>query len=350
MPRRCAISSPDPTTDPASIEGFPASAGPVEADHHHVPGAGVLAFVVGLLVVAQSRANGELANEVGDGLLAAVMSFVVGIVLLAVIVLARPSTRDRLAHALPDELRHGRLRWWHLLGGLGGALIVAGQGIAVPALGVALFTVLVVGGTTGSSLLADRMGLGPGGVRPVTGLRVVAAIATTAAVALAVSGRFSSGDLVWGAVILSVVGGVAVSFQQAVNGQVAMRTGDPLVATSVNFAVGLSALTVALLVERAIGARTWTAPPPPWEQPLIWLGGPIGVAFIVTAAVAVRPLGVLLFSLLTIAGQLVGSLVSDLVFPTAGTVIGWQLVTGVVLTGAAVTLAALPGRSPAAGR
>jgi transporter family-2 protein len=187
----------------------------------------------------------------------------------------------------------------------------------------------------------DRIGLGPGGVRPITTGRVLAAVGTTLAVALAVSGRFSSGSLAWSAVLLTLTAGVAVSFQQAVNGQVAMRTGDPLVATSVNFVVGLTALTTVLVLEHVVGSNTWTWPPAPWSEPVLWLGGPIGVAFVVTAAVVVRPLGVLLFSLLTIAGQLVGSLVSDLLVPTAGTVIGWQLVAGVVLTGVAVTVAAL---------
>jgi transporter family-2 protein len=301
----------------------------------------VLALLVGVLVVVQSRINGELGHVVGDGVLAAVIQFGVGLLLLSVIVASRRSTRERLVRALPRELRAGRLRWWQLLGGLGGATLVASQGITVTALGVALFTVLTVAGTTGSSLLVDRIGLGPGGVRPITTGRVLAAVGTTLAVALAVSGRFSSGSLAWSAVLLTLTAGVAVSFQQAVNGQVAMRTGDPLVATSVNFVVGLTALTTVLVLEHVVGSHAWTWPPAPWTEPVLWLGGPIGVAFVVTAAVVVRPLGVLLFSLLTIAGQLAGSLVSDLLVPTAGTVIGWQLVAGVVLTGVAVTVAAL---------
>ncbi len=56
------------------------------------------------------------------------------------------------------------------------------------------------------------------------------------------------------------------------------------------------------------------------------MAGLIGVIFIFTAAVVVRPLGVLLLSLLTTAGQLAGSLVADLVAPTPGTDVGWQLV------------------------
>ena len=311
------------------------------SEHPHVPGAALLAFGVGLLVVAQSRINGELAQVTGDGVLAAVISFGTGLVLVTLIAVARRATREALIHALPRELRAGRLRPWQLLGGLGGATLVASQGLTVPALGVALFTVLVVAGQTGSSLVVDRVGLGPGGARAITTARVVGALGTTLAVALAVSGRFSAGSLAWGAVVLTVTAGIAISVQQAVNGMVAMRTGDPVAATLVNFVVGLSALVAVLLVAHTVGDQPWVAPPAPWSQPLLWLGGSIGVAFVVTAARVVRPLGVLLFSLLSIAGQLTGSLVSDLLVPTAGTVVSWQLVAGVLLTGAAIGFATL---------
>jgi bacterial/archaeal transporter family-2 protein len=318
---------------------------PVPVHHHHAPlWAMGLAFVVGLLVVAQGRSNGELAVVVGDGLLAAVISFVSGLLILVVIIAARPATRRALTLSLPAELRSGRLRWWHLVGGLGGALLVAGQGLAVPLLGVALFTVGMVAGNTGTSLVVDRVGLGPGAARPVTARRVVAAVGSTVAVGLAVSGRAVAGDLVVWAVVLVLVAGAAVAVQSALNGQVAVRTGDPIAATTVNFVVGLAALLVALAVEHLAG-HAWAAPPPPWEAPLLWLGGPVGVLFIASASIVVRPLGVLLFGLLNIAGQLTGSLVSDLLFPTPGTVVGAQLLAGMALTGASVALAATRPRS-----
>lgn len=300
-----------------------------------------------MLVVIQSRSNGELSVAVGDALLASVLSFTSGALILAVIVLSRPVSRRALTVALPQELRARRLRWWHLVGGLGGALFVASQSIAVPLMGVAVFTVVTVAGTTGTSLGVDRSGIGPGEPRPVTARRVVAAVGATATVALAVSGRFSSGDLVLSALVLSFVAGAAVAIQPALNGQVASRTGDPFAATVVNFAVGLTALLVALGVEHLLG-HAWTAPPAPWQAPLLWLGGPVGVAFIASASLVVKPLGVLLFGLLNIAGQLSGSLVSDIAFPTPGTVVSWQLVLGVVCTLASVTLAAVRPRRGAA--
>ena len=75
------------------------------------------------------------------------------------------------------------------------------------------------------------------------------------------------------------------------------------------------------------------------------IDGSVDVAFILTAAVVVRPLGVLLLSLLTTSGQLTGALVADVVAPTPGTLVTWQLVAGVALTIGAVALAAVRRRA-----
>lgn len=299
------------------------------------------------MAAAQSRINGQLAIEVHDGLLAAVISFGTGLVVVGVIAFSLRGPRAALLHRLPQEVRSGRLPWWQLIGGFLGATFVAGQGLVVPLLGVALFTVLAVAGSTTSSLLTDRAGIGPGGRRPITARRVVAAAGTVLAVGLAVSGRVSVGDLVVWALVLSLVAGAMTGVQPALNGQVGAKTGEPLVATVVNFVGGTAGLLLALAVEHLAG-HPWAAPPAPWSQPVLWLGGTIGVAFILAAVIVVRPLGVLLLSLLTTAGQLTGALLADLLVPTPGTHVSWQLVTGVVLTAASVSLAAVRprGRAP----
>ena len=292
-----------------------------------------------MLAAAQSRINGQLAIEVHDGLLAAVISFGTGLIVVVVIALSMPGPRRALVHDLPAHVRSRHLPWWQLIGGLLGATFVAGQGLVVPLLGVALFTVLAVAGSTVSSMITDRAGIGPGGRRPVTVRRVVAAVGTVLAVALAVSGRLAVGDLVLWALVLAVVAGGMTGVQPALNGQVGAKTGAPLVATVTNFVGGTTALLVALGLEHAVG-HAWAAPPAPWHSPVLWLGGTIGVAFVLTAVIVVRPLGVLLLSLLSTAGQLSGALLADLFFPTPGTHISWQLIVGVLLTGVAVAFAA----------
>ena len=144
-------------------------------------------------------------------------------------------------------------------------------------------------------MLTDRAGIGPGGRRPITARRVIAAAGTVLAVGLAVSGRLSVGDLVVWALVLALVAGAMTGVQPALNGQVGAKTGEPLVATVVNFVGGTAGLALALAIEHLAG-HAWTAPPAPWSQPVLWLGGTIGVAFILAAVIVVRPLGVLLLS------------------------------------------------------
>ena len=52
-------------------------------------------------------------------------------------------------------------------------------------------------------------------------------------------------------------------------------------------------------------------------EPWLYVGGPIGIVFIALAAAIVRFTGVLLLGLATIAGQIVGAVLLDLVLPTA---------------------------------
>ena len=135
----------------------------------------VAAVVVSALTVVQSRINGQLGKELDDGILAAWISFVIGLVAIVVIVVASKRHRKAVG-VLRDAVRkkpgRGRLiAPWELLGGLGGATFVAAQSTTVQYLGVAVFTVAVVAAQNANSLVVDRVGLGPAGVQTITSRR-----------------------------------------------------------------------------------------------------------------------------------------------------------------------------------
>lgn len=320
---------------------------------------------IGVLVAVQSRLNGELAlvfvpqagegwrgpgsDRVAAGLDAAVLSFGVGWVLLLAGALATPRGRGGL-RALLASLRSGRLRWWQTVGGMGGAAFVAAQGIAVPVLGVAVFVVASVAGLTVGSLLVDRVGLSPNGARPFTVRRVLGCVLAVGGVALSVSSSLArgtapaSGALLFVLVLaLALVVGAGTSAQQAVNGHVALRARSAWTAGLVNFTAGLSVLLPARLL--LVG----TVPPAP--LPTAWwsyLSGPIGMSFIIVAALLVRTLGVLVLSLGSVAGQLLGSIAVDQVLPTAAGRPGAVQLVAAALIFASVLLAATRPRARAA--
>ncbi|BCJ58568.1 DMT family transporter [Micromonospora endophytica] len=302
-------------------------------------GAVGLATTGGVAVAVQSRINGELAGRLGDGLAAAVVSFGLGLLLLSVLVPATRSGRRGL-RALRGALTGGLLRPWQCLGGACGAFLVFTQGATVGTLGVAVFTVAVVAGQSGSSLAVDRAGIGPSGRQPVTGARLGGAVLTVVAVLLAVGDRLGD-PATLGLALLPLVAGIGVAWQQAVNGRVRMATESTLTATFVNFTVGTTVLLAAFAVSVALRGRPpGSLPAEPW----LYLGGPVGVVFIAVAATVVRFTGVLLLGLATIAGQVIGAVLLDALFPTAASRPGAATLLGALLTLAAVALAALGGR------
>ncbi|MDN3937375.1 MULTISPECIES: DMT family transporter [unclassified Arthrobacter] len=305
---------------------------------------GLLAAVTaGLLVPVQARVNGALGTALADGLAAAVVSFTTGLILMIAISLALPRGRAGLAEVLP-ALRERRFPRYYVLAGAIGGLFVFAQSFTVGLLGVALFTVAAVTGQTLSGLLVDRMGIGPAGKRPITGIRVLGSVLTVAAVAWAVSPRFSGGS---GApdplqlilpVLLPVLAGFLMSFQQAMNGTATVHYGTPITATLVNFIAGSVLLWLAWGIKLAIAGAGNGLPGQWWY----YLGGPMGCIFIAVAAFLVRSLGVLVTGLGMIAGQLLGSLGLDLALPAPGTVVALPTVLGTLLTLAAIVLASLP--------
>lgn len=305
-----------------------------------------MAVAAGLFIPVQGRINGALGAALADGIAAAVVSFTTGLVLMVAVSLALPKGRAGLARIMP-AVRARQFPPYYVLAGCIGAFFVFAQSFTVGLLGVALFTVAAVTGQTLSGLLVDRMGMGPGGKKPVTGIRVIGSVLTIAAVAWAVSPRLAgsaamdSGSGVGPVlltVLLPVLAGFLMSFQQAMNGTATVHYGTPIAATLVNFIAGTLLLWIAWLIKLSV-AGAGNALPGQWWY---YLGGPMGCVFIGVGALLVRSLGVLVTGLGMIAGQLLGSLGLDLAVPVPGTVVALPTVLGTLLTLLAIVLATLP--------
>ncbi|MCU1515791.1 MAG: hypothetical protein JWQ75_512 [Pseudarthrobacter sp.] len=310
-----------------------------------------LAVGAGLAIPVQGRINGALGARLNDGIAAAVVSFSTGLVVMVLISLVLPRGRAGLARILPAVRSRAFPPVYVLAGGIG-ALFVFAQSFTVGLLGVALFTVATVTGQTVSGLLVDRLGIGPAGKKPVTGIRVIGCVLTIAAVAWAVSPRFvapaGAGADPGGAaggpgsllipLLLPVLAGFLMSFQQAMNGTATVHYGTPIAATLVNFVAGNIVLWAAWGIKVAVAGAGSPLPGEWWY----YLGGPMGCVFIGLGALLVRSLGVLVTGLGMIAGQLLGSLGLDLLLPAPGTIVAPATVLGTVLTLAAIILATLP--------
>lgn len=304
----------------------------------------VAAFGTGVLVALQTRINGELGQRLGDGFLAAVVSFGSGLLLLTVVVLVfRPARRG--VGRVVTALRTRDIPWWLVTGGVGGAVFVLGQGLTVGLLGVAMYTIAVVCGQTVSSLLLDHRGLARMPATRATPQRIVGAALAVVAVGIAVSDRLRPDIPAW-ALVIPLVAGLLVGWQQAVNGQVRQVAQSAVAATFGNFLVGTAVLVVALGIHLLVAPTTPTFPGEWW----LYLGGLNGCIFIAAQTVIVRTTGVLLMGLSVLAGQLVASVAFDVLVPVTGDALHVVTVVGTGLVLVAVLIAAIPAPRGRSGR
>ena len=288
--------------------------------------------------------NGELGTALDDSVGAALVSFGVGLVVMIVVSAVLPRGRAGFAQILP-AVRERRFPPVYLLAGVIGAWFVLTQTLTIAVLGVAVFTVATVAGQTLTGLVVDRLGIGPGGKKAVTLMRVVGAVLTIAAVAWAVSPKISGGSEPGDwllAVLLPLSAGMAMSFQQAMNGTTGMHYGSPITATLLNFVSGFAALLVVWVIKLIVSGPGNPLPETWWY----YLAGPLGCFFIGVSAMLVKTLGVLLTSLGLIGGQLIGSLLLDIFIPAPGSTVVAATVLGTFLTLAAIVVATLPWNMP----
>ncbi len=295
------------------------------------------AVLVGVLTALQARINGQLGLRLGDGFVAAAISFSSGFVVLVALSAILPAGRRGFGR-LRAGIRDRTIPWWMLAGGLAGAFTVATQGLAVAVIGVSLFTVGVVAGQTVSGLVLDRAGYGPAGVVAITVPRLIGGLLALVAVGVSLQGDVLQ-RVQWWMLVMPVIAGAGIAWQQATNGRLRQRVGTPLTATLVNFFGGTVVLVIAAAVHVALVGAPAAVPTEPW----LYLGGVIGVTYIFMSAALVVHTGVLLLGLGTVAGQLVTAFALDALWPAAAAP-GWTTdLLMVIVAGAGVVIAAAPG-------
>ena len=265
----------------------------------------------------------------GDSLEAAIVSFTTGLLFVAVIALFRKDVRSGFRQIF-SAVNLRLLPSWRLGAGALGASFVAMQTYAVPIAGVALFTVASLAGQTGISLWVDHVGLAGGSRVIITKRRVIAAIITILAVVVSTWDRFTISNFSVLTIVLAVFSGTWVGVQRALNGQINSYSKASFATSLLNFITGTTFLLFLLLLRTLFtdhSVMNFTSGP--WWM---FLGGSIGVIYIALSAHIVQYVGVLEFTLFSVGGMLIGSLLIDIIVPTKGTVISGYLIAGVLLT------------------
>jgi len=288
-----------------------------------------LAAISGLMIAFQARANGELSHRMGNPIEAALVSFGSGLLIISVISFFNPAIKKGLKN-LRTAVSKQEIPIWTLFAGMLGGSFVAVQTQIVPVIGVAIYSVASIAGQTAASLIVDRIGLTGGGKKHITAKRVTAAGVTVLAVLVSVLDRIDAQNLSLWAVLFGCVAGAIVGVQRALNGQINESTHQSFTTSLLNFIMGTTFLVIFLAIGMLINRADVVAlPAGPWWM---YTGGTIGVIYIAFTSTIVQHLGVLTFTLISVGGQLVGSLLIDLYSPTAGVQVSAYLVTGIVMT------------------
>jgi len=296
----------------------------------------VFAVLIGVVVAIQSRINGQLSADLNNGLAAALVSFLAGLTLVTILVFGFKRERAALFRIF-TAVKSKQLVTWEVMGGILGGFFVAAQSAVVPQIGVALFTISVVAGQTVSSLLVDKAGITPSGKQKITKPRIIGAIATLIAVGIAVFPDLTNSEFRFLPLIFSLIVGVFASIQQGMNGRVNVVAGRPLATAWLNFASGTVVVIIALSINLALGATIDSFPNNFW----VYTGGSAGLIFVAVSAFIIKHLGVLNFVILNIAGQLIGAVLIDWIFPAKAGSLNGYLIFGTFVTIASIAVSRL---------
>jgi transporter family-2 protein len=264
----------------------------------------------------------------GDSLEAAVVSFSTGLLFVTAIAIFRKDVRSGFAQIF-KAVKESKMPPWTLAAGALGASFVAMQTYVVPIAGVALFTVASLAGQTGISLWVDKLALSGGAKTLISKRRVIAAVITVMAVGVSAWDRFEMSDFSIVALGLAFFAGSWVGVQRALNGRINSHSNKSFATSWLNFITGTSFLLFLLLLRSLFTDHSilnfQTAP---WWM---FLGGSIGVIYIALSSHIVQHLGVLEFTLFSVGGMLIGSLVLDLIFPLQVAQISLHLLVGTLI-------------------
>lgn len=127
----------------------------------------ILAFLIGIGLSIQVGLNTQLRTALGSPIMASIIAFVVGTLVLILYALFF----DRGSFSSLSNL--GTVSWYKCLGGFMGAFYIAGIILLAPRIGITSITALVVAGQLVLALVLDHYGLFDFAQQPINSLKIV---------------------------------------------------------------------------------------------------------------------------------------------------------------------------------
>lgn len=265
-------------------------------------------IIAGLLLPVQTSINSKLRFKTGSPYLASTASMVTGMIFLIFLCLCT----GKMPFISLSVFSGGK--WWLGLGGLMGAMAFTINVLLLPHLGSVQTIIMPLLGQIIMSMLIDNFGWFNLPVDKFGFLRLISVIALLIGVLLVIYTKDEHDQthqgikLPWQ--LLGILAGFCLAIQTSSNGALGKVLGVPLRAGVWSFASGSVILVCAVgILEhdfqhylRAVGkgSRWW-----------IWIGGPLGATYAFTNLYLAPILGAGVTIILTILGNIMGSLVID---------------------------------------
>lgn len=275
-------------------------------------------FLLGFLTPIQTAANSRLRRAVVSPMVASLVSFAVGTVFLAVVVLCEKGT------LLIDSGLTGRLPLWAWFGGLCGLWGLTVNIIIFPKLGAVQTALMPMLGQIGMGIIIDSFGLLRSPVFPFTLKRAVALTILLIGIVMIVKRREGAGKtsnlFVWQ--LTGVSGGAVFAMQPSMNSLLSAGLCSPVHAAFVSFITATVMLLLLVLLipkdrvniprifmsGRLCSEASGTNAGRPWWS---WLGGIIGGTFVTGFAFFASKTGIGILLITSICGMLTNSLIID---------------------------------------
>lgn len=281
----------------------------------------VLGILMGFGVSIQTVINTRLRLYIGSPLLASAVSFTVGTILLAILLLIQGMP------IFPSMTLIQQVPWWFWTGGLLGAFWISANIFVFQQLGAVQTAIFPILGQIIAGVLVDHFAWLGVAAKPVSTMQFLGVILVLVGIIIAVAWSSitqslkrsesalkpienNQGHMVWLWRLFAVAAGAMIALQGAINTQLSYALQSSIQASFISFFVGMVALVVIVAIKErnfhtvlsAVGSGK------PWW---IWLGGVLGAAFVVLSVILVPWIGVGQMLVLILLGLLIGSLCID---------------------------------------
>ena len=263
-------------------------------------------FFLGFLTPIQTAANSRLRRSVVSPMVASLVSFTVGTLFLAIVVLCEKGS------LLFESDLIERLPWWAWFGGMCGLWGLTVNIIIFPKLGAVQTALMPMLGQIGMGIVIDSLGLLQSPVFPFTMKRAVALIILLAGIMMIVKRKENAGKksnlLVWQ--LIGISGGAVFAMQPSMNSLLSIGLYSSVHAAFVSFftaTIMLLLLVVLIPRDRVNIPKIYSFDRPWWS----WLGGIIGGTFVTGFAFFASKTGVGILLITSICGMLTNSLIID---------------------------------------